>query len=741
MTKKKGRRTRACHNSLIKARGAKILRLLKRAVKKKKQKYGARILFILRAFFLLFIGFVIALVIALAQIDLESLRGELTAGLRFATGLPVEIKGDVAWRFSLRPRAMLSDVRIPNAEWAENPDGVRVESVVVTLDLLSIFGGRPAVSELRLINMQMFLEENVRGQLSIEMNRDQESPFVLLPASENRESADRFPFDLNFGFETIELVNPHIVYIRPDGTRNWSLTHARIRYRMHGTSIEYSGSVEKDKIETSFVISFSELDADRRVYPVRIAVVGRPARLVAHGALEMTSRIPIDFVITGTVNDFKKIGALLNMDFPEIPRFDLNINGGMDYSKLIVRRSSLKSGNNDLHVSGEFDWRGAVPSVTANIRSNNINLKQVAPDIYRPEYPPWVRPDYRELNVFKDTPLYPELMRIANVNLSLDLKNLVVYRELAVRDAIASATLQNGVLSVHAVAEMGGGEVRGAVRGREEDGVIYASAAGRGHGIVVGDLLTELRTHNFLTGLPGGFEFYLESSGSDLSALMSNMNGRVVGTSTGRGRALNDAIDFLYGRDLLTTLRTNVTNVVRRNNTEIVRINCAAGNLKIRNGRTETERGIAVETSEVNIRGQGYVDLGQERLQASMVTTPVRGLKISVSGNVVNSMEFRGNLAEPDLIVSRAAIVNRAVTATGLGLILAPFTGGLSLAAGAGVGLLTSDMLANWLADDHPCQTALSDRGAPSRRGDPAFMTRPLNEVVDEFIGGKKTGN
>ena len=732
MKKKKGR-AKACHNSSVKARGAKILRLLKQTIKKKKQKYARRVMFILRAAFLAFMGFVIALVIALAQIDMDTFREDITAGLQNATGLPVEINGDIAWRLSLRPRAMLSDVRIANADWAQNPDGVRVDSLVVTFNVLSVFSGRPVIAELRVVGMQMFLEENAAGKLSMQTNGQRES--AVARAIDRNETADRFPFDLNFGFETIELVEPRVTYITPDETKNWSLSYARIRYKNHGDKIEYSGTFEKDKIESSFLVAFSELEVERRVYPVRITVTGRPMRLIANVALEMTSKIPIDIIVTGTVNDIKAIGTFLHMDFPEIPKFDVNMAGGMDHSRLIVRRSAFKSGSNDLHVNGEFDWRrGRTPSIVANVRSNKLNLMQVAPDIYRPEEPPWVRPDYRDLNVFKDTPIFPELLRMANVDLSLDIRNLIVYRELAVRDAIARAVIRDGVANAHAIAEMGDGEVIGSIKAHEENGRIYARAAGRGRDIIVGDLLTELRTHNFLTGLPSGFEFYFESNGDDLSSLMSNLNGRAVGSSTGRGRALDDAVDFLYGRDSFTALRTNVANVVRKNHTEIVRINCAAANLKIRNGRVETERGVAVETSEVNIRGQGYVDLGTEQLRASIVTMPVRGLKISVSGNAVNMMEFRGNMAEPDLIINRSAVVNRAVAATGIGLALAPFTGGLSLAAGAGVGLLTSDLLTNWLADDHPCQTALSDRGAPVRRGDPEFMTRPLREVVDEML-------
>jgi hypothetical protein len=236
-----------------------------------------------------------------------------------------------------------------------------------------------------------------------------------------------------------------------------------------------------------------------------------------------------------------------------------------------------------------------------------------------------------------------------------------------------------------------------------------------------------------MSGLPASFDFYLESHGADLSQFMGNITGPAKVYSVGRGYALSDMAEYFYGKDFLTALRHNVTDMVTRDKRDTMRINCAVVNIKFRDGRMETERGVAIETTEVNIRGQGFVDLGAERLQASMVTTPTRGLKISITGNVINSIEFSGSIAEPNRKINRSAVVNRAVAATGMGLILAPFTGGLSIAAGAGVGLLTSDLLSNWLADDHPCQTAL-ERGAPAQRGDPEFLNRPVELLVEEML-------
>ena len=87
-------------------------------VKKKKKK--GTFFKIMRVLVLFVMGLVVAVVIALSQINLESLRSSLVAVLQDATGLPVEIDGAVSWKLSLRPQVELNQVRVANAAWAKN---------------------------------------------------------------------------------------------------------------------------------------------------------------------------------------------------------------------------------------------------------------------------------------------------------------------------------------------------------------------------------------------------------------------------------------------------------------------------------------------------------------------------------------------------------------------------------------------------------------------------------------------
>ena len=78
----------------------------------------------------------------------------------------------------------------------------------------------------------------------------------------------------------------------------------------------------------------------------------------------------------------------------------------------------------------------------------------------------------------------------------------------------------------------------------------------------------------------------------------------------------------------------------------------------------------------------GNLNLGDETINLGLTTVPSRGLKLSLTGSVVNTVEIVGNLAEPDVRINGAALTGKVVSATGLGLLLAPVTGGVSFVAG-----------------------------------------------------------
>ena len=271
----------------------------------------------------------------------------------------------------------------------------------------------------------------------------------------------------------------------------------------------------------------------------------------------------------------------------------------------------------------------------------------------------------------------------------------------------------------------------------DKNGVYDVQAAATGEHIYIGEILKQINVDNVISGLPVNLGFYVEAHGANMSEIMQTITGPVIVYSVDRGFAHADLVEYMYGGDFLTNLRHEVEDIFTGNKRDMIVIDKAIANVKLRYGLIETQNGVAVETHVINLRLAGTLDLGKEKIQMSLASVPVRGLKLSLSGNLVNAMQITGNLAEPDFKINGAAVMGKVGSAVGIGLLLSPLTGGLSIAGGLVAGLLAGDLLEGWLADDNPYKTA-KKKGAPRKRGDPEWMDKPITTLVQEFFDIKR---
>ena len=310
-----------------------------------------------------------------------------------------------------------------------------------------------------------------------------------------------------------------------------------------------------------------------------------------------------------------------------------------------------------------------------------------------------------------------------------------MFKDLNLKNLDLSAKLKNNKLRLDIDTYIANGRVNlGLDADLDADGRFWTKTGMVARGVVIGDILNQIHLENLLSDLPTDVELYVQANGRDLSELMQTVTGPVKVYSVGPGYAYSDIVAYMYGTDFLTSLRHNIQDLFSSEKKyNQIDVSCFAVNTVLRNGMAETQNGVAIETNAINIMLLGGLDLGQEDMQLSLTTVPVRGLKLSLTGNIVNSIQLTGNLAEPDIKISGAAMAGKVASATGLGLLLAPFTGGIGLVAGAGVGLLAGDLLENWLADDKPCQTAMK-RGAILYEDDPVWMQIPVLELADSIL-------
>lgn len=681
---------------------------------------------ILRFLGLFVIGLVVAIVVALGQINLESVRGNVLAILRDATGMPIEIDGAVSWKFSIRPRVELNKVRVANAEWAKNKNAFSADKVEVRLNLISLFRDRPTIQNVKVYNAQLNLEKNQVGAYSIaSLNEKLDAEKV-----KNSTVPEKYPFkDAGLGGVEIKNIKANIL------GNTYSLSGFNVRLMPKRDGREYSGWIKLDKDVLPFILHFDEYNADRKIYPVQVALATGGDALIANIALEGTSKLPIDFIVKGDVPNMGAFGRFLGWNLSNVPSLSLNIAGGFDRKKITVRKSSIVINGTSLTVLGEWGWSKSGGVIKADVSANFVDLKRLFPEWYDGKG----NKSGDKKNVFRDIPLFGDWMYGRTMDIHLDVDNLIVYRDMNIQDVNVVLKLRDNRARLDIDAGVaGGGMQMGVDADIMPDGNIALQSAAVGESISVGKLLGEIHVNDFLTDLPMNFDFYVQARGKNLSQVMQTITGPVNVYSVAPGYAHSALVSYIYGTDFLTSLRHNIQDLFsseKKHNQ--IKISCVAVNVKLRDGMLETQNGVAIETNAINMRLAGGLDLGGEEMSLALTTVPVRGLKLSLTGNVVNSIALSGSLAEPDIKISGAAVAGKVASATGLGLLLAPFTGGIGLVAGTGIGLVAGDLLENWLADNNPCKTAM-ERGAPVFRDDPEWMGAPMDELVDSVLGQRK---
>ena len=694
---------------------------------------------IMRVVSMFFVVMVVAVVIALSQVNLETLRGDVLNVLRGATGVDIQIDGAVSWKFSLRPRIQLHQVRVRNAEWAHHEYAFQAETIDVTLDLISLFHSRPTIRNVRINDASVCIERNDAGEYSIAKisNQNEKDDDGAGPDNDDADADENaaptqpaYPF-VDPGLGAIQVNN--LVVHAMDAS--YSLAGMDVRFFQRPMTREYAGWIKPQDKVYPFIVSFAQYDAANNLYPVRAAVSTGAQAIIANVALAGDSLIPVDFSVSGDVPDVGRFGDIFGVDLSAIPMLHIDIAGGYTNGKISLKKSEVVVRGTTLNISGDYDLHKKRPTFNLTLAAKNVNLMTLFPEIYVPSRRG--RPN-RPLNVFKDIPLFGTFVRSVDANVRVDIDALTVYKKLTLRDVDIRAKIKQGIGRIDADIGIAGGDiVAGADVEIDSDGVYDIVMAAVANQVTVGKLLDQVGVPDLITDLPMGAKIYVRGRGANLAGLMATMTGPVQIYSSGSGYAHDALVSNLYGADFLTSLRHSIEDLFssekKHNN---IKISCAAISAKIRNGRIETENGVAVETNAINLRLAGNLDFGAESMRLSLTTVPVRGLKLSLTGNVMNSVEITGTLAEPDIKISGAAVAGKVASATGIGLLLAPFTGGISLAAGAGLGLIAGDLLENWLADEHPCKTALA-KGAPDLRHDPEWLKTPIGDLIGTVLDSK----
>ena len=268
----------------------------------------------------------------------------------------------------------------------------------------------------------------------------------------------------------------------------------------------------------------------------------------------------------------------------------------------------------------------------------------------------------KDPKAFRNIPLPVSELNWIDGNINLTIGKLKAMPEMEIEDIKINAILNNGqgIISPFSCKYMGGTILLNAITNNKNN-TFNADISIKVEDVNVGKIIDSTGYKKFFTGGNTNIDAVLKGSGPNLAIFMQNLNGYIkayttdemVGYKVENILMANDLISSIFkfiGNDIIGTIAQ------KDKKKEQSKIQCMVLNLNIENGKTISNRGIAMQTSTANIIIDGSADFGTEQLDISIITVVKEGFR--VSNTLTEMIKINGAMAEPNIIISKDGVIN-----------------------------------------------------------------------------------
>ncbi|MFZ5556012.1 MAG: AsmA family protein [Pseudomonadota bacterium] len=623
--------------------------------------------------------------VALSRIDLNQHVAFIEAKAKEATGRELKIKGDVGFKLSLFPTVAANDVTFQNARWGSRPHLASAKRIEAQVALLPLLAGNVVISRLELVEPDVVLEINARG----ERNWDFAKPGA---AKDPRPPGD--------GGAAVEV-------------REVRVARGAFAFRRAAPKVEHQARIDVLDLDVAPGYDEIEIDGKGTLNGIPVALNGsidnlkQAGKAGATGAVELEAAaggstlkiagsVPLggglaglDARFSADVPDSAALRTLLRTPFPPLPPAKVKGRARVAKDALAIEDLEAQAGKSRARGQLQMGLTGERREIRALLDAPLIDLQE----LYAGSGKAGATPARGDGRVFSNDPLPVAALKALEGKAEMRIEKLRLADGRLLEGIGARAAFRRGKID--------GEEIKLRLDGRELR-LDFAADASSGKDLAVNATVAgEKVPLAALTGLLGvtaapegaltDIAVKLAGRGASVRALMASANGdvRVV---VGPGRIKSRAID--RGADVTELL--NALNPARAQD-EYTELRCMVLRFPVRNGIATIDNGIALETSKVRVLGGGTVNLRDETLELGFRPKATTGLGVG-AGNLARFAKVGGTLADPKIALDMASAAAGAAAAGA-----AVLTGGLSLLVGGG--LLVNDV------PDDVCQVALS--GAP----------------------------
>lgn len=402
----------------------------------------------------------------------------------------------------------------------------------------------------------------------------------------------------------------------------------------------------------------------------------------------------INIVGKGTTSSFKEIQ---DSNFNDISTqmnvqalgYIVNYNGNVTG----LKEAAKAAGTYDVDYKGNkiagdisVDLSDKTPYLKVSATSSRINLADFT-SAQQAKYQGLIK-SAQASELMPNTVIPYDLLKSANADVSLNIKELVVNPQMALQDIRADLNLKNSVFKANITnITAGNGIISGTVN---VNGTSQSAAINlKGDSVILQNLYTAFSDagNQDLYIKNGGkinFLFNLTTSGADTDQYLANLNGQVIAfmdKSVLKVKSL-EAMQGNIISQILSNLQLNIVN-------KDLQLTCGVVRGDVKNGVINFPKGIAVDAKEFYLVANGTTNLKNDKINLELLPFSGKISDTNISSVIGGLLKIKGTFSQPKLALNQTETVKNVVG------ILA--TGGVYNAG---------DMMMS--ADSSPCHTALA---------------------------------
>ncbi|UCG13124.1 MAG: AsmA family protein [Deltaproteobacteria bacterium] len=607
---------------------------------------------------ILAVALLVTVYLILSSYDYNKLKPHIVRAAKDATGRELRLGGDIDLKIGFSPALVVEDVTFQNAPWGSRPEMAKVNRFEVQVELFPLMRGDIEVKRFVLVEPDILIETDKSGRTNLEF-KPGEQKGKKEPVQKEVAEPIKLP---TVKLRQISMEKGRLTY--KDGKSGE--TYVVLGQSLRASAKELDGPLQVDLKgaykENPFRLAgtlgpLDGLTQPDKQWPLNLTLdVGGATVSLDGKIMDVTAPKGIDLAVDAKGRSIPELAGLAGITgLPDIGPFEITLKVS-DPAPKAYKISDLKVtfGKSDLGGSAEINLAHKTPKVRANLSSKNLDLRPILANGNEEgkSQESAGQASGRSDRVFSNDPLPFDSLKQLDARVKFQ-GDRVVLPQMILNNLSFELVMENGRLKTEPVkATIGGADMRGRLELRPRGKRASLATAVQTEKLDLDRMLKELGFSNIVEGKLN-VNVELDGRGRSIAELMAGLNGKIV-IMMGEGKLNNKYVSLLGGD--LTSGVWQVLNPLKGKR-EYTIANCFVCRLDIKKGIADTTA-LVFDTSTTSVVGDGYVDLGTEKINLSLDLFPKEGVgtsgvgKVSVSlSELAKPFKLGGTLARPSLAV------------------------------------------------------------------------------------------